>query len=251
MKIGFFDTGLGGVTILRQVYNEINAEYIYMADTKNAPYGIKEIDYVRELTENCVKELISRGCEIIVIACNTATSAAISYLRNKYPNIIFVGAEPAIKPALEVADTKKIILTATSLTLKGERLKRLLQELNAEYKVTLLALDKLVEYSDFNDTIEYDLAYKYLKDKFSELNLEDYSGIVLGCTHFPIFKNEIRKILPQNVEIFDSEKGITNNLKKIISTKFPNYGNINKTVELMQTSYSKQFENKFFDMLEE
>jgi len=241
----------GGTTIFRNAYKEINADYIYMADTKNAPYGLKSIEKVKKLTEECIKELIAKDCKIIVVACNTATSAAIEYLREKYSNIIFIGTEPAIKPALEKNTDKEIILTATSLTLKGERLKRLLQELNAEYKVTLLALDKLVEYSDFNDTIEYDLAYKYLKDKFSELNLEDYSGIVLGCTHFPIFKNEIRKILPQNVEIFDSEKGITNNLKKIISTKFPNYGNINKTVELMQTSYSKQFENKFFDMLEE
>ena len=241
----------GGATIFRNVYKQINANYIYMADTKNAPYGLKSIEKVKKLTEECIKELIAKDCKIIVVACNTATSAAIEYLREKYSNIIFIGTEPAIKPALEKNTDKEIILTATSLTLKGERLKRLLQELNAEYKVTLLALDKLVEYSDFNDTIEYDLAYKYLKDKFSELNLEDYSGIVLGCTHFPIFKNEIRKILPQNVEIFDSEKGITNNLKKIISTKFPNYGNINKTVELMQTSYSKQFENKFFDMLEE
>ena len=239
----------GGATIFRNVYKEINADYIYMTDTKNAPYGLKSIKEVRELTEKCVKELIAKDCKFIVVACNTATSAAIEYLREKYTDIIFIGTEPAIKPALEKGADKKIILTATSLTLKGERLRKLLQDLNAQDKVTLLALDKLVEYSDFNDTIEYDLAYKYLKDKFSELNLEDYSGIVLGCTHFPIFKNEIRKSLPQNIEIFDSEKGITNNLKRIISTNFPNYDNTKKTVELMQTSYSKQFENKFFDML--
>ena len=164
----------GGATIFRNVYKEINADYIYMADTKNAPYGLKSIKEVRELTEKCVKELIAKDCKFIVVACNTATSAAIEYLREKYTDIIFIGTEPAIKPALEKGADKKIILTATSLTLKGERLRKLLQDLNAQDKVTLLALDKLVEYSDFNDTIEYDLAYKYLKDKFSELNLEDY-----------------------------------------------------------------------------
>ena len=239
----------GGATIFRNAYKEINADYIYMADTKNAPYGLKSIEEVRKLTEKCIKELIAKDCKIIVIACNTATSAAIEYLREKYNDIIFIGTEPAIKPAIEKNKNKKIILTATSLTLKGNRLKNLLQTLKVEEKVTLLALDKLVEYSDFNENIDYNSAYKYLKDEFSKLNLEDYSRIVLGCTHFPIFKNEIRKILPQNIEIFDSEKGITNNLKRIISTNFPNYDNTKKTVELMQTSYSKQFENKFFDML--
>jgi len=250
MKIGFFDTGLGGVTILRQVYNEINAEYIYMADTKNAPYGIKEIDYVRELTENCVKELISRGCEIIVIACNTATSAAISYLRNKYPNIIFVGAEPAIKPALEVADTKKIILTATSLTLKGDKLKKLIQDLNAEEKITLLPLDKLVEYADFDENIQYDLAYEYLESEFLKLKLEDYNGIVLGCTHFPLFKKEIKNIIGENIEIFDSAVGITNNLKNIINKNYENYQEKEKSIEVVLTNYLAEFEKKFFEVLE-
>jgi len=239
----------GGTTIFRSAYKEINADYIYMADTKNAPYGLKSIEEVRELTEKCIKELIAKDCKIVVVACNTATSAAIEYLREKYTNIVFIGAEPAIKPALKKDDNKKIILTATSLTLKGDRLKRLLQSLKAEKNATLLALDKLVEYSDLNDNIEYELAYKYLKDEFSKLKLEDYSGIVLGCTHFPIFKNEIRKILPDNIEIFDSTEGITNNLKRIISTNYPEYGNNNKNVELLQTNYTKQFENKFFDML--
>ena len=239
----------GGATIFRNVYKQINADYIYMADTRNAPYGLKTIEEVRILTENCMKELIFKGCNIIVVACNTATSAAIEYLREKYPDVIFIGTEPAIKPALEKNNNKKVILTGTSLTLKGERLKKLLQYLEAEDKVTLLALDKLVEYSDFNEKIEYDLANKYLIDKFSKLNLQGYSGIVLGCTHFPIFKNEIRKILPETIEIYDSAIGITNNLKRIIDKKFANYETTDKNVELVLTSYNKKFEDKFFDML--
>lgn len=239
----------GGATIFKNVYKKINAEYIYMADTENAPYGLKSIDEVRNLTENCMQELILKGCSIIVVACNTATSAAIEYLRNKYPDITFIGAEPAIKPALEKKNNKKIILTATSLTLKGDRLKKLLNILDAEEKVTLLPLDKLVEYSDFEDTIKYDLAYNYLKEKFSKLNLDEYSGIVLGCTHFPIFKNEIRKLLPREIEIFDSTEGITNNLKRIINKNYPEYEYNKKGVELVLTNYTKQFEEKFFEII--
>jgi len=91
----------GGATIFKNAYKKINADYIYMADTENAPYGLKSIEEVRNLTENCIQELILKGCNIIVVACNTATSAAIEYLRDKYPDITFIGAEPAIKPALK------------------------------------------------------------------------------------------------------------------------------------------------------
>ena len=239
----------GGATIFRNVYKQINAEYIYMADTKNAPYGLKTIEEVRNLTEKCMQELILKGCNIIVVACNTATSAAIEYLRNKYTNIIFIGTEPAVKPAIEKENNKKIIVTATSLTLKGDMLKKALQRLKAEDKVTLLPLDKLVEYSDFEDTIKYELACEYLKEKFSELNLEDYSGIVLGCTHFPIFKNEIRRLLPNQIEIFDSTEGITNNLKRILNKNYPKYEYNKKSVELVLTKNSEQFKRKFFDVL--
>ena len=128
-------------------------------------------------------------------------------------------------------------------------LKKSLQRLNAENKVTLLPLDKLVEYSDFEDTIKYDLAYEYLKEKFSKLNLDEYSGIVLGCTHFPIFKNEIRKLLPCEIEIFDSTEGITNNLKRIINKNYPEYEYNKKSVELVLTNYTKQFKEKFLEII--
>lgn len=250
MKIGFFDTGLGGETIFKEAYRKINADYIYLADTKNSPYGIKDIESVRNLTEQCIKKLIDLDCKIIVLACNTATSASISYLRSKYPDIIFIGAEPAIKPALSKANNKKVILTATSLTLKGNKLFTLLTNLNGVDKVTLLPLDELVEFADYTDKIQYDLAYEYLVRKFSNLNLDDYSGIVLGCTHFPIFKDIFRKILPTTIEIYDSADGITTNLKNKINKLYPNYVCDDKKVKLIMTEESDEFRNKFFDMIE-
>jgi len=93
------------------------------------------------------------------------------------------------------------------------------------------------------------LAYNYLKEKFSKLNLDEYSGIVLGCTHFPIFKNEIRKLLPREIEIFDSTEGITNNLKRILNKNYPEYEYNKKGVELVLTNYTKQFEEKFFEII--
>lgn len=251
MKIGFFDTGLGGATIFKESYKKIAAEYIYLADTKNSPYGIKDVETVKNLTENCVKKLIDLDCKIIVLACNTATSAAVAYLRAKYTDVIFIGAEPAIKPALKKCTDKKIILTATSLTLKGSKLFTLLTELNAVDKVALLALDELVEFADESNEIQYNSAYEYLKRKFSNYNLDDFSGIVLGCTHFPIFKDVFRKLLPDNIEIYDSATGITTNLKRNILKLCPDYACKDKKVDLILTEENKSFKEKFYGMIEE
>lgn len=251
MKIGFFDTGLGGATIFKEAYKKINAEYIYLADTKNSPYGIKDMETVKNLTENCVKRLIDLNCQIIVLACNTATSAAVAYLRAKYTDIIFIGAEPAIKPALKKCSDKKVILTATSLTLKGAKLFTLLTKLNVVDKVSLLALDELVEFADESNEIQYDSAYEYLKNKFSHYNLDDFSGIVLGCTHFPIFKDVFRKLLPYNIEIYDSAAGITSNLKKNILKLRPDYDCKEKSVNLILTEECESFRKKFYGMIEE
>lgn len=251
MKIGFFDTGLGGATIFKESYKKIDAEYIYLADTKNSPYGIKDVETVKNLTENCVKKLIDLDCKIIVLACNTATSAAVAYLRAKYTDVIFIGAEPAIKPALKKCTDKKIILTATSLTLKGSKLFTLLTELNAVDKVALLALDELVEFADESNEIQYNSAYEYLKRKFSNYNLNDFSGIVLGCTHFPIFKDVFRKLLPDNIEIYDSATGITTNLKRNILKLCPDYSCKDKKVDLILTEENKSFKEKFYGMIEE
>lgn len=249
MKIGFFDTGLGGTTIFKEAYEKIDAEYIYLADTKNSPYGVKDKETVRNLTENCMKTLIDLGCEIIVIACNTATSAAISYLRDKYKDTIFIGAEPAIKPALEESNGQKIILTATSLTLKGEKLFSLLTKLNGVDKVSLLPLDELVEFADCTKDIQYDSAKEYLTKKFANMNLSEYSGIVLGCTHFPIFKNVFEEILPRHVKIYEPSEGITHNLINKMNEHFPNYHCSQKSVQLIMTEENKDFKSKFYNML--
>lgn len=239
MKIGFFDTGLGGVTILKEAYKKINADYIYMADNENAPYGLKNINDVRNLTEKCIKKLIDLECKIIVIACNTATSAAIDYLRKKYSDIIFIGTEPAIKPAIEKSNEKKVIITSTTLTSKGEKLLTLIDSLNAKDKVLFLPLDDLVKYADFFNEIQYDEAYNYLKTKFNGMNFNEYSSIVLGCTHFPIFKDEFRKLLPQSIEIFDSADGIVKLLTEKVEKKVTN-----KNLEILLTSENEEFKNK-------
>ena len=250
MKVGFFDTGLGGATIFKEAVKTINTEFIYLADNKNAPYGLKDENTVKKLTEENINKLMDLGCKTIAIACNTATSASIEYLRRKYKGVILIGTEPAIKPALLNSNNKKIILTATSLTLNGDKLSKLINNLGGKDRFTFLPLDKLVEYADFTDNIEYDLAYQYLENSLSKLDLDKYSGIVLGCTHFPIFKKQFEKILPEKIKIYDSAIGVVDNLKTKINKQLINGDSYNK-IELILTNESENFRKKFFNFINE
>lgn len=219
MKIGIFDSGLGGITVFKEILNQnIKAEFYYLADNKNTPYGIKDKSEVKELIEKNIKYLVDTGCQIIVIACNTATALSINLLRKKYPNIIFIGTEPAVKVAADDKNKTKILVTATSITLKEEKLSNLISNLKIEDEVELLPLDKLVIFAEKNENENKVL--EYLKKELSRYDLTKYSHIVLGCTHFPLFKKEFQTIAP-NAKIIDGSVGIAKNLKKkldILST---------------------------------
>ena len=122
MNIGFFDSGVGGATIFKEAVKDIKANFYYLGDNKNAPYGIKSIEDVKKISLDAVEVLIKKGCKIIVVACNTATSVAIKEMRDIYKDVIFIGTEPAIKLARDASNKKKVLVAATSVTIKGEKL---------------------------------------------------------------------------------------------------------------------------------
>ena len=212
MKIGFFDSGVGGLTVLKETLKEINCEYIYLGDNLHSPYGTKTKEEVINYTEECVKILINKGCKVIVIACNTATSIAIKKLRSKYSNIVFIGTEPAIKVASD-EEHKKILICATSLTIKGEKLNSLIDILKIKDKVDLMSADRLVLFAE-NGNICKEEIENYLRKLLKDKDITKYSHVVLGCTHFPLFKENFKNIFGMNTKIIDGSVGITNNLLK-------------------------------------
>ncbi len=215
-KIAIFDSGFGGLSVLNAAINEIqNCDFIYFADSDNAPYGVKSSGEILELTKNACEFLIANGADIIVLACNTATSAAAKYLRQIY-QIPIIGMEPAIKPALKSGNA---ILAATPATIKGQKLSNLIAELSNENsgKIELLALPKLVEFAQkmqFND----EAVISYLKAQLSAFDLNNTASFVLGCTHFNYFKDSFRAIFNENgadkIRIID---GISGTIKRIKS----------------------------------
>ena len=148
MKIGFYDSGIGGLTIFKEAIKRINAEYMYLGDNLNAPYGIKEKEEVKKYIFDNVDYLINNGCKIIVIACNTATSLAVKQLRQMYPDICIIGTEPAVKIAVDSKIKERILVCATSITVKEGKLKELIDKLNARNIVDLVALDSLVKFAE-------------------------------------------------------------------------------------------------------
>lgn len=217
MKIAFFDSGVGGLTVLKEALFQMPEEdYIYYADTENAPYGIKSRQDVKKLVLNAAEDIADKGIKALVVACNTATSIAIKDLRKKY-SFPIIGMEPAVKPAVESnEERKRILVAATELTLKEEKFKNLVSKLDKEHVIDAVPLSRLVDFCEkgiFNE----DIIIPYLQEQFSNLDLNNYSTLVLGCTHFPFYKNYFMRIFPDNICIIDGNSGTVKRLKHLIS----------------------------------
>ena len=231
--IGIFDSGIGGLTILEEIKKLLPYEnIIYYADSKNNPYGIKSDLELYKITNNIVKYLINKKCKIIVIACNTATTRCISYLREKYPSITFIGTEPAIKLASD-NNHHNILVLATKATTNSLKVKKLIDQNKKENQNIYLqeceGLANAIE--NKNKRLIKSLLDKYLTI-YQNKNID---AIVLGCTHYPYIKDKIFKYF-QNVKIYDSSYGVAKETKrKIIELNLLNDSNLKGNIIFKKT----------------
>ena len=214
LPIAVFDSGIGGVSVLKELIAALpNENFIYFGDTANAPYGVKSADRVRELTFSVYEKLKAEGIKAFVIACNTATSVAVASLREKYPNDIIIGVEPALKPAVMSGAQPTVVVFATPLTLKEEKFGLLLSRFENDAKVIPFACPGLVEFVERGE-IEGEALHSFLLDLFAPLLDKQIDAVVLGCTHYPFVKAEISSILGENVKIFDGSVGTALNTRR-------------------------------------
>lgn len=212
--IGFFDSGVGGLSVLKKAMELMpNENYIYFGDSKNAPYGAKSTEEVRELTFKAMEFFINKGVKAVVIACNTATSAAIVSLREEYKNIPIIGIEPALKPAVAMHREGKILIMATSVTLKEKKFQELVKKYGETACIVPLPCPGLVEYIERGDLDSKDLQ-DYLIEKLKDYKNDKISSIVLGCTHYPFIKGKIQKIVSDDAIIIDGSEGTARELKR-------------------------------------
>ncbi|MBV7273296.1 glutamate racemase [Clostridiaceae bacterium UIB06] len=213
--IGFFDSGVGGISVLKEAIRVLPGEnFTYFGDSKNAPYGTRSVDEVKFLTFNAVDFLMKKGIKALVIACNTATSAAIIDLRDKYSAIMpVIGIEPALKPAVEYNRSGKIIIMATPMTLAEAKFNNLMENYKDKAEIVPLPCPGLVELIEdgviYGETID-----RYLEDKINFFKEQGIAAIVLGCTHYPFIKKSLSRILENKVPIIDGSKGTVRQLKR-------------------------------------
>ncbi len=213
--IGIFDSGVGGTTIWREIYQLLpNEDTIYLADSKNAPYGERSKEDILRLSIKNTEYLLGQGCKLIVVACNTATTNAISYLRNHY-KVPFIGIEPAIKPAALNSKSKKVGILATKGTLSSE----LFHSTSGNHASGITVLERegaglvpLIEAGKVNSLETKRLLYQFLEPMLKE----GIDYLVLGCTHYPYLIPVLREILPPDVVILDSGLAVARQTQAVL-----------------------------------
>ncbi|WP_028612524.1 glutamate racemase [Paenibacillus harenae] len=218
MRIGFFDSGIGGLTVLAEALRMMpDNDFLYMADRLHVPYGTKPHDEVKSFIFETVGMMMKEGIDALVVACNTATSIAINELREAY-SLPIVGMEPAVKPAVEMirATGKRVLVFATPLTLLLPKYYALVSRVDEQGMVDSLPLPELVHYCE---SLQFDrkVMGDYFLSKLSGYNLNEYGIIVLGCTHYPFYKDILREVLPPHIEIVDGNLGTVKRLSALIS----------------------------------
>ena len=190
-------------------------EFIFYADTENVPYGTKTPEQIVGYATKIADFLIEKGAGAIVVACNTATSVAIKELRKNY-NIPILGMEPAVKPAVEGTEGKRIMVIATPVTIRQDKLKDLLHRVDEEHRVDLLAMPKLVEFAE-REEFESEAVREYITQQFGAFDKEKYCALVLGCTHFNYFKPLYREYFGQETLLIDGNRGTVRHLADVLS----------------------------------
>lgn len=212
--IGIFDSGIGGTSIWKEIHQLLpNEKTIYLADSKNAPYGQKSKEEIIALSFKNTELLIEMGCKLIVVACNTATTNAIKELRDKY-SLPFIGIEPAIKPAATNSKTQTIGILATQGTLSSELFYKTTQKFQGTRIIEQVGhgLVQLIENGAINSAEMKALLVSYLTPMIAA-NI-DY--LVLGCSHYPYLIPQIRALLPQHIQIIDSGEAVAKQTKNIL-----------------------------------
>ena len=229
--IGVFDSGLGGISVVRQIVQDMPHERVlYFGDSANAPYGTKTPQEVRRLSFDIMERFMSQGVKAVVIACNTATSAAVNALRDHY-DIPIIGMEPALKvacdrgapaagdgPAPARHMPQHVIVAATPLTLREHKFAALMDRFKANNMISPQPCPDLVEIVESGRLCDHDLVMRTLHRYFDGYDLPSIDSVVLGCTHFVFYRDYFRELLPSTTAIIDGNRGTVRHLGMVLES---------------------------------
>ena len=214
--VAVFDSGVGGLSVLPELIGRMPREdFVFFGDAANAPYGERSAEEVRRLTDDAVSRLIANGAKAVVIACNTATSAAAGYLREKFPAVPIIGMEPAMKPAAEAGDHPRVVVMATPLTIREEKLRALSDKLRDKADFVFVPCHGLVEAVERGE-VEGDGTLSLVREILVP-RLEGADSIVLGCTHYAHVRRVIAEVAGPGIVIFDGAGGTARETERRLS----------------------------------
>ncbi len=252
LPIGFFDSGVGGIALLKEAALLMPYEnYIYYGDSLNVPYGSRTESEIKTLSLSCGEFLFQQGVKAIVMACNTATSISVQMMREQF-KIPVISIEPAVKPAIQAATDGFVLVLATPATISQKRYNSLLARIGNTDKVINLPLSRLAQMIEKIDLNSPEIK-TYLYEKLSPYKGKKIDGIVLGCTHYSFIDSQIQAVAKNlftgACEIFDGKKGTVNQLRRVLQQcGLLNVGNSNPTISFQTSGNASYIElyKKFF-----
>lgn len=216
--IGVFDSGLGGISVLKAMQSLMPKEnFIYFGDSRRAPYGTKSVEVVRQYSEEIVSDFVARGAKAVVIACNTATSAAADYLRAQY-DIPIIGVEPALKPAAIENPNGHVVVLATEMTLRERKFNQLMQQFQDSVELTRMAVPEFVTLVD-QGILQGPEVNRVLDRYLADIDLKTVNGVVLGCTHYVFLKEAISAYFGHRVALYDGNLGTARHLQSVLAQR--------------------------------
>lgn len=213
--IGVFDSGVGGLSVLRAIRERVPQEsVVYFGDQAHIPYGLLSMEQIRNFAEAITKFLLAKDAKIIVVACNTASAAALKHLRTKFPEVQFVGMEPAVKPAAEQTRTGKVGILATPATFQGELYASVVERFANGVEIFQNTCNGLVQQIEQGNLTSIE-TWKILLDALAPMLKQNIDTVVLGCTHYPFVIPLIQQIAGENVRVIDPAPAVARQVERL------------------------------------
>ena len=214
--IGVFDSGVGGLTVLRAIHKQHpNEDFLYLADQGHVPYGSRTLEEVRQYSESISHFFLQRGAKLVVVACNTASAAALHHLRKTFPTVPFVGMEPAVKPAAEQTESGVVGVLATPATFQGELYASVVERFAHGVRILQSTCPGLVEQIE-QGNLDGEETHNILSQTLDPMLRENIDTIVLGCTHYPFVIPQINQITGPNVRVIDPAPAIARQVGRLL-----------------------------------
>ncbi|WP_252274195.1 glutamate racemase [Pseudomonas subflava] len=217
--VGVFDSGVGGLSVLREIQARLPDEsLLYVADSGHVPYGEKSPEFIRERSQKIAEFLLGQGAKALVLACNTATAAAVADLRERYPELPIVGMEPAVKPAAAATRSGVVGVLATTGTLKSAKFAALLDRFASDVRVITQPCPGLVEQVEAGE-LDGPHTRELLRGWVEPLLAEGCDTLILGCTHYPFIKPLLRELVPESVRLVDTGAAVARHLQSLLEQR--------------------------------